>query len=67
MPDQFSARASDRWCITEKGHYDLLVAGTCDCDPRLAGLLLECPKCGTVYGSVRNWNVARKTGTEKRA
>lgn len=38
------------WTVTEKGHHDLRNAETCRCQPRLAGLLVECMHCGTVYG-----------------
>jgi hypothetical protein len=54
MPDQFAPRATDRWTITEQGKLDLATAVTCKCDPHLAGLLIACSDCGTVYGSVRD-------------
>jgi len=46
---------SDRegWTITERGRLDLECAATCQCNPRLVGLLIECPNCGTVYGSLK--------------
>lgn len=56
-----------RYVLTEKGRLDLLCAPLCDCDVRLAGLLLECASCGTVYGSVRNWQAARPNATAKPA
>jgi hypothetical protein len=49
-----SVSAESRWAITEQGRYDLIMAQTCQCNPHLAGLLIECAKCGTVYGSVRD-------------
>jgi len=39
--------------ITEQGRLDLRTARVCRCNPRLAGLLIECAECGTVYGSVK--------------
>lgn len=47
------ARAAG-YVLTEKGRYDLEAADRCDCNPRLAGILIECPDCGTIYGSVRD-------------
>jgi hypothetical protein len=52
----------DGFIITEKGKIDLLCSKTCLCTPRLVGLLIECPDCGTVYGSLRdslNWGTGR--------
>lgn len=40
--------------ITEQGRYDLHLGQTCQCNPRLAGLLIECGKCGTIYGSLND-------------
>lgn len=60
-----SVDESVRYVLTEKGAFDLMCAPLCSCNPRLAGLLLECPDCGTIYGSIRNWAQARRTGTEK--
>lgn len=48
-----SVRSTDRWTITSVGHEDLATCDTCDCRPRMVGLLVECPVCGTVYGSLR--------------
>jgi len=45
---------SGGYVITERGRLDLHVTATCHCNPRLAGLLIECPECGTVYGSLRD-------------
>jgi hypothetical protein len=44
----------DGYVITERGRLDLHTAPRCNCNPRLAGLLIECPECGTVYGSLRD-------------
>jgi hypothetical protein len=49
-----SVPAGAGWTITERGRLDVETAPTCDCNPRLAGLLIECPECGTVYGSLRD-------------
>jgi len=45
---------SIRYVVTERGRLDLELARRCECNPRLAGLLIECPDCGTVYGSLRD-------------
>jgi hypothetical protein len=45
--------ASSRYVLTEQGRLDLHTAPRCDCNPRLSGLLIECPKCGTIYGTLR--------------
>jgi uncharacterized Zn finger protein len=42
----------DRYVVTEQGRYDLLCAPLCHCQPKLAGLLLTCDECGTVWGHV---------------
>jgi hypothetical protein len=54
MPHTRSVPARAEYVVTEKGHHDLRVADLCQCNPRLAGLLIECPDCGTVYGSLRD-------------
>ena len=62
MGNAASVAASGRYVVTEQGKYDLLTADTCQCDPKLAGLLFTCTECGTVYGSLRNsgpWNGRR--------
>lgn len=48
-----TAATTDDYVVTEKGSHDLRVVETCVCNPRLVGLLIECPDCGTVYGSVK--------------
>jgi hypothetical protein len=48
-----SVEAEGRYVITEQGRHDLIVNETCKCNPHLAGLLIECGMCGTVYGTVR--------------
>lgn len=63
--------ARERINITEQGRLDLACAASCDCNPRLAGILIQCPECGTVYGTqtdlslpakdrVRTYRYARK-------
>ena len=44
---------SSGYVITEQGRLDAHTAADCKCNPRLVGLLVECPECGTVYGSLR--------------
>lgn len=39
-----------RFRVTEKGAYDLIMAETCQCVPKLSGLIVQCPACGTCYG-----------------
>lgn len=52
-----SVATSAEWRVTEKGKHDRLCVPTCACNPRLVGLLIECPECGTVYGSLReDWS-----------
>ena len=43
-------RPDERVSITEQGRYDLIFCSTCQCNPRLSGLLVTCVHCGTVYG-----------------
>lgn len=43
------------YVITEAGRLAELTAEFCQCDPKLVGVLFECPECGTVFGSLRNW------------
>jgi len=49
-----SVAVGDGYVLTEQGRLDLLTVATCDCNPRLAGLLIQCPDCGTIYGSLRD-------------
>jgi hypothetical protein len=49
-----SVRGHAGYVVTEQGKLDLRCVPTCECNPRLVGLLLECPDCGTVYGSLRD-------------
>lgn len=51
-----SVDASERWWITELGQRDLVVADTCECDPVLAGLLIRCKSCQTVYGTIYDFD-----------
>jgi hypothetical protein len=50
MRDESSVDGRERVWITEKGRYDLIFGIDCQCDPKLFGLLVRCPACGTVYG-----------------
>lgn len=54
-----SLRAPSRYVITEAGHEASVEPGRCDCQVALAGLLLMCHKCDTVYGSLRDMSVGR--------
>jgi len=56
----------DGYVITERGRLDLVAAPVCNCNPRLAGLLIECPDCGTIYGSLRDSIPASGFRPEKR-
>jgi hypothetical protein len=49
-----SVSEQEGYVLTERGRLDLETAEECECSPRLAGLLIECPECGTIYGSVRD-------------
>lgn len=53
MPSKPTASEGCGYVITEQGRLDLYAGDLCRCNPRLAGLLVECPECGTVYGSLR--------------
>jgi hypothetical protein len=67
MPVAKSIERVDRYTVTEKGSHDLRTVATCDCNPKLAGLLIVCDCCGTVYGSVReSMDWGRGTGGFKR-
>lgn len=61
MQRKASVEQRDGYVLTEKGRYDIECAPVCHCNPRLSGLLIECPDCGTVYGSVRE-NMAWGSG-----
>lgn len=54
MPLSRSVPAASGYVVTEQGKLDLLTLETCQCNPRLAGLLVVCECCGTVYGSVKD-------------
>lgn len=60
-----SVSAESRYWITEQGRYDLIMAQTCQCNPHLAGLLIECAKCGTIYGTLRD-SVGRGYGNREK-
>jgi hypothetical protein len=67
VPVSKSLERGDRYVVTEAGSHDLRCVPTCDCNPKLAGLLIVCDGCGTVYGSVRDsldWG--RSTSGQKR-
>lgn len=67
MPTGKSLERLDRYVVTPEGHYDIDHAPTCNCNPRLAGLLVVCETCGTVYGSVReSMDWGRGLGESKR-
>lgn len=67
MPTGKSIERLDRYTVTEQGRLDLLTVATCKCNPRLAGLLVVCEDCGTVYGSVRDsMDWGRGVGESKR-
>ena len=46
-------RPSGLYVVTPKGHADRQELPTCLCQPKLVGLLFECPECGTIWGSLR--------------
>ncbi|HEX4716484.1 MAG TPA: hypothetical protein VH164_16315 [Ktedonobacteraceae bacterium] len=48
----------DGYVITEAGRLAWRTAPNCDCKPRIAGLLVVCTECGTVWGHLKdslNW------------
>jgi len=49
-----SVARDEGYVVTEAGRHDRIVIETCCCNPRLAGLLIECPECGTIYGTLRD-------------
>jgi hypothetical protein len=50
MPLQTIVRSTDRWTITDVGRSDLRTCEQCRCQVKVAGVLVECRECGTVYG-----------------
>lgn len=50
--------AHSGYVVTPEGHEDLVHADVCYCRPKLVGLLIECPDCGTVYGYTRDSSMA---------
>lgn len=59
---------STRGCgfvLTPEGRDALLDADVCICAPKLAGLLLQCPDCGTVWGSLRQVDQHSDRGASK--
>jgi hypothetical protein len=55
------------YVVTPEGHEALNTADECACEVRLAGLLFECPHCGTVYGSLRDQDAGRIAHQDKPA
>jgi hypothetical protein len=51
-----SLRQSYRYVLTPEGHKALDEIETCHCRPRLAGLLVVCPECDTVFGYLTELN-----------
>jgi hypothetical protein len=53
------------YVLTAKGREDLVYAPLCQCKPRIVGLLMECPECGTVWGHLKDsmsWGQGRANG-----
>ena len=56
-----------RYVLTDEGREAMRVYATCACRPKMAGLLIQCPDCGTVFGSLRdNADWGRGMGEFKR-
>jgi len=66
MQRQEDTRRMSGFVITEQGRHDLVTAQPCNCNPRLVGLLIECPDCGTIYGSLRDGIGGTGNGPVKR-
>jgi hypothetical protein len=66
MASQRSVPVESGFVITERGRHDLVCAAECKCNPRLVGLLIECPECGTIYGSLRDGIGGTGAGPVKR-
>lgn len=50
-----SSVADVRYTLTEAGRAALAEdLGTCSCEMKIAGLLLQCPHCLTIYGYLRS-------------
>lgn len=62
-----SVRSTDRWTITSAGREALAHCDNCLCRPRIVGLLVECPDCGTVYGNLREEYQSRTSVVPKGA
>lgn len=58
-------RPGNGWVVTEEGRHDLATAPTCNCKPKLDGLLMSCPDCGTVYGYLRDGSPWSTVSREK--
>lgn len=50
MVESRSLRQSYRYVVTIEGRRAIDDATVCMCKPRIAGLLVACEACGTVYG-----------------
>lgn len=47
-------RGSSGYVLTELGHLALKSLDSCACCPKLAGLLLVCPICDTVFAHLKD-------------
>ena len=65
MDRKNSVPGASGWTITEQGRLDLQVMPECKCNPRLVGLLIECPECGTIYGSLKE-STGRDSGAREK-
>jgi hypothetical protein len=50
-----------RWTITQQGRNAINDYDHCVCDVKLMGVILACPDCGTVYGSIKDMKRPRAT------
>jgi hypothetical protein len=62
MPESYPSDILEGFSITEKGRYDLLTADRCVCNPKLTGVIVECPECHTVYGHLTEILKAQERG-----
>jgi hypothetical protein len=65
MAPSYSLPVTHGYFITPEGHEALTSAEECVCTVHLAGLLFECPECGTVYGSLRDQDASRYARQDK--
>lgn len=54
MSNYASVRASTGYRITREGALAWRNLPTCNCCPKLDGLLIVCHECGTVFGTLRD-------------